>query len=276
MAWDKIEVNHLDVFNSIVGGGLVFPAIITDPGGGVFSAHKGHFGQGSSVIPFSASLVAGPLAPVPPVIPSPLTWNFIGMGLETGVRNQIGADIKVGTDVSLGPLAIRYNTLSSKIVGKESAVTPSKSAVAPSEKHISAAGNLIGNWIIMGVPFASVIAHIAHSDARLKKNIEPIPNSTSLAKVLQLNPVSYKWRKDMVSSSFFKAHGGEKQIGLIAQEVEDIVPEVMKEKKVQDNDKEKWKGLNYSKLTTILIGAVKEQQAQIEKLQERISVLESK
>ena len=70
MAWDKIEVNHLDVFNSIVGGGLVFPAIITDPGGGVFSAHKGHFGQGSSILPFSASLVAGPLAPVPPVIPA--------------------------------------------------------------------------------------------------------------------------------------------------------------------------------------------------------------
>jgi len=268
MAFDKIEVNHLDVFNSIVGGGLVFPAIITDIGGGVLSAHKGHFGQGSSAIPFSASLVAGPLVPVPPVIPSPLTWNFIGMGLETGVRNQIGADIKVGTDVSLGPLAIRYNTLSSKIVGKESAVTPSKSAVAPSEKHISAAGKLLGGWVYNGLPLG--LLH-THSDARLKKNIEPIPSA--LTKVLQLNPVYYEWRKDILPSSFIKNHRSGRQIGLIAQEVEKVVPEIVKDEKIYERD---WKGVNYEKLTALLIGAVKEQQVQIEELQERISVLESK
>ena len=268
MAWDKIEVNHLDVFNSIVGGGLVFPAIITDPGGGVFSAHKGHFGQGSSILPFSASLVAGPLAPVPPVIPSPLTWNFLGMGLETGVRNQIGADIKVGTDVSLGPLAIRYNTLSSKIVGKECAVTPSKSAVAPSEKHIAAAGKLLGGWVYNGLPLGFLHQH---SDIRLKKNIEPIPSA--LTKVLQLNPVYYEWRKDILPSSFIKNHRSGRQIGLIAQEVEKVVPEIVKDEKIYERD---WKGVNYEKLTPLLIGAIKEQQAQIGELQERISVLESK
>mgnify|MGYP001189935219 FL=1 len=268
MAWDKIEVNHLDVFNSIVGGGLVFPAIITDPGGGVFSAHKGHFGQGSSILPFSASLVAGPLAPVPPVIPSPLTWNFLGMGLETGVRNVIGADIKIGTDVSLGVLACRYNALSQEIVGKKCDVTPAKSAVAPSEKHIAAAGKLLGGWVYNGLPLA--LLH-THSDARLKKNIEPIPSA--LTKVLQLNPVYYEWRKDILPSSFIKNHRSGRQIGLIAQEVEKVVPELVKDEKIYERD---WKGINYEKLTALLIGAVKEQQVQIEELQERISVLESK
>ena len=268
MAWNDIEVRHLDVFNSIVGGGLVFPAIITDPGGGVFSAHKGHFGQGSSILPFSASLVAGPLAPVPPVIPSPLTWNFLGMGLETGVRNQIGADIKVGTDVSLGPLAIRYNALTSKIVGKESRVSPSETSVAPSEKHISASGNLLGNWSFNGLPLW--LLH-SHSDIRLKKNIEPIPSA--LTTVLQLNPVYYEWRKDMLPSAFVKTHKPGRQVGLIAQEVEKVVPEIVKDEKIYERD---WKGVNYEKLTPLLIGAIKEQQAQIEELQERISVLESK
>ena len=106
MAWNDIEVRHLDVFNSIVGGGLIFPKMFTEPGGGVLSAHKGHFGGGSSAIPYSASLIAGPSIAVPPAIPTPLTWNFLGLGLETGVRNQIGVDIKIGTDVSMGPLRI--------------------------------------------------------------------------------------------------------------------------------------------------------------------------
>ena len=89
MAFDYFEANHIDVFNSFVGGGLVFPKGLTEPGGGVLSAYKGHFGQGSSTIPYSASLVSGPSGGP---IPSPLSWNFLGFGVETGTRNLIGAD----------------------------------------------------------------------------------------------------------------------------------------------------------------------------------------
>mgnify|MGYP003110644988 CR=1 FL=1 len=120
-------------------------------------------------------------------------------------------------------------------------------------------------FFVDGTSFKSIIAHIAHSDARLKENIEPISSSTSLTKVLQLNPVYYKWRKDIVPSSFLKAYGEGKQIGLIAQEV-------VKEGTLYDKQ---WKGINYSKLTAMLIGAVKEQQEQIEELKNRITELES-
>ena len=109
-------------------------------------------------------------------------------------------------------------------------------------------------------------------DSGLKDNIEPISSSTSLTKVLQLNPVYYKWRKDIVPSSFLKAYGEGRQIGLIAQEVEDIIPEVIKDGTLYDKQ---WKGINYSKLTAMLIGAVKEQQEQIEELKTRITELES-
>jgi len=90
--------------------------------------------------------------------------------------------------------------------------------------------------------------------------------------VLQLNPVYYKWRKDIVPSSFLKAYGEGRQIGLIAQEVEEIIPEVVREEKIYDDE---WKGVNYEKLTAMLIGAVKEQQKQIEELKTRITELES-
>jgi len=139
--------------------------------------------------------------------------------------------------------------------------------VAPKETHISAAGSLFGNWNYNGLNLG--LLH-THSDARLKKNIEPIPSS--LTKVLQLNPVYYEWREDILPSSFVKGHRQGRQIGLIAQEVEDIIPEVVKEEKIYDDE---WKGVNYEKLTAVLIGAVKEQQEQIEELKTRITELES-
>ncbi len=269
MAYDYLEANLIDVFNSFVGGGLVFPKGLTEPGGGVLSAYKGHFGQGSSTIPYSASLVSGPSGGP---IPTPLSWNFLGLGAEIGVRNLVGVDVKIGSDISLGAISARYSAIFNKITGKEVTVAPADTSVTPKETHTSALGNLFGNWFVDGVPFKSIIGHIAHSDGRLKDNIEPISSSTSLTKVLQLNPVYYKWRKDIVPSSFLKAYGEGRQIGLIAQEVEDIIPEVIKDGTLYDKQ---WKGINYSKLTAMLIGAVKEQQEQIEELKTRITELES-
>ena len=135
MAFDYLEANHIDIFNSFTGGGLAFPKGFTEPGGGVLSAYKGHFGQGSSAIPYSASLVSAPS--VGP-IPTPLSWNFLGLGAEIGVRNLVGADIKIGADVSLGAIAARYSAFFNKITGKEVTVTPKDSSVAPKETHIAA------------------------------------------------------------------------------------------------------------------------------------------
>jgi len=264
MAFESLETNHLDVFNSFTGGGVVFPKGFTEPGGGILSVYKGHFGQGSSAIPYSASLVAGPS--VGP-IPTPLTWNFLGLGAEVGTRNLIGVDVKIGSDISLGAISARYSAIFNKITGKEVTVAPADTSVAPAETHVSAAGSLFGNWNYNGLNLG--LLH-THSDARLKKNIEPIPSP--LTKVLQLNPVYYEWREDILPSAFVKNHRQGRQIGLIAQEVEEIIPEVVREEKIYDDE---WKGVNYEKLTAMLIGAVKEQQKQIEELKTRITELES-
>jgi len=264
MAFEYLEVKHLDVFNSFTGGGLAFPKVFTEPGGGIISAYKGHFGQGSTSIPYSASLVSAPS--VGP-IPSPLSWNFLGLGVETGTRNLIGADVKIGSDISLGAISARYSAVFNKITGKEATVAPKDTSVAPAETHVSAAGSLFGNWNYNGLNLG--LLH-THSDARLKKNIEPIPSP--LTKVLQLNPVYYEWREDILPSAFVKNHRQGRQIGLIAQEVEEIIPEVVREEKIYDGE---WKGVNYEKLTAVLIGAVKEQQKQIEELKTRITELES-
>lgn len=87
------------------------------------------------------------------------------------------------------------------------------------------------------------------SDLRLKKNISPLKNS--LNAILALRGVNYEWRIDE-----FKNKNLDKgvQIGLIAQEVEKILPEAV------DTDNEGYKSVRYSHLIAVLIEAIKEQQ----------------
>ena len=96
----------------------------------------------------------------------------------------------------------------------------------------------------------------AYSDITLKKNIEVIPNA--LDKVLQLRGVTFD-RKDIETS---------RQLGVIAQEVEKVCPEVV------STNEDGIKSVAYGNMVGLLIEAVKEQQVQINKLQEKVDFLE--
>jgi len=90
------------------------------------------------------------------------------------------------------------------------------------------------------------------SDRRLKENIEVIPNA--LDKVLALNGVSFDWKKT-----------GEKSAGVIAQEVQGVLPEAVKEvTPLKGGDSHL--SVNYHALTSILIESIKELKAEIEEL----------
>ena len=69
MAFDTIDINNLNIGSPIFGDSLLFPNALREPG--ILSAHKGHFGQGATVIPFTAALVAGPSLSTP--LPKKLT-----------------------------------------------------------------------------------------------------------------------------------------------------------------------------------------------------------
>ena len=96
------------------------------------------------------------------------------------------------------------------------------------------------------------------SDIRYKKNIKELTGS--LNKVLNLKGVSYDWRKDEFPSQEFSDG---KQIGLIAQEVEKVLPELV------NTNEEGYKSVEYIQLTALLIESVKEQQAVIDNLKEQ-------
>jgi hypothetical protein len=96
-----------------------------------------------------------------------------------------------------------------------------------------------------------VVAYYS-SDKRLKDNIKPIDNA--LDKVSSINGVTFEWNE--------KSHKetGKKDIGVVAQEIEKILPEVVE---TRSNG---YKAVDYQKLTALLIESVKELKAEIEDL----------
>ena len=98
----------------------------------------------------------------------------------------------------------------------------------------------------------------AASDKKFKENIKTI--SYGLEEVLKMNPVEYDWKEKRN-----KAH----DIGVIAQEIEEIIPEVVKESKELNSD-ETFKSVDYGKMVAVLIKAVQEQQVQIDELKTQI------
>lgn len=102
------------------------------------------------------------------------------------------------------------------------------------------------------------------SDERFKTDIKPISNATE--KVLQMEGVSYYLRKDEFPEKNFDS---DLHIGLIAQNVEQVIPEVVK------TDSDGYKSIAYQNLVPVLIEAIKEQQASIELLKEEINKLKS-
>jgi len=91
------------------------------------------------------------------------------------------------------------------------------------------------------------IASYSSSDRRWKKNIESL--ESSLDKVSNLQGVSYEWKTDEYHD-FGLMEG--KQIGLVAQDVEQVLPELVSE------GKDGYKAVSYTKLTAVLVEAVKE------------------
>ncbi len=95
------------------------------------------------------------------------------------------------------------------------------------------------------------------SDRSLKRDLSLIDDP--IHKIEQVSGYYYYW-KDGDDKS--------RQTGVIAQEVEEVLPEIVQ------TDAEGIKSLDYSKLTPLLIEAVKEQQSYIEDLENRLSILE--
>jgi hypothetical protein len=121
-------------------------------------------------------------------------------------------------------------------------------------------GMISDNGTVAEVKGTLVLSSVASvSDERFKKNIQPLQQS--LDKVIKLTGVSYDWKTEEYSGMGFTTG---RQIGLIAQEVEAVFPELVL------TDDNSYKAVAYDKLVPVLIEAVKEQQESINQQQSAI------
>ncbi len=114
-----------------------------------------------------------------------------------------------------------------------------------------------GNFIAKG----NVTAYGTVSDIRLKENIKVIPNA--LEKVQKLRGVTFNYKEDNNRST-----------GLIAQELQEILPEVVYETENIDTQ-EKHYAVRYGNITGLLVEAIKELKSEVDDLKTQLSQKEN-
>ena len=154
------------------------------------------------------------------------------------------------------------------------------------------AGYFLGDVRVVGHLTYTTIGAI--SDERLKEDITLVSGSLEIIK--KLKPSRFKWKSDY-KYEMDPSLSGKQDIGLIAQEVEDVIPEIIMEDDIPEKDYDpellklqegkykgkssadfhkKFKFVKYDKLIPMLVDAIQEQQEQIETLKSRVEELESK
>lgn len=117
---------------------------------------------------------------------------------------------------------------------------------------------------------AIAYAWVAYSDARVKKNVSEL--NYGIDSIMKLKPVSYNHhsaRNNQGKIDILEKYKYE--IGFIAQEVYNVIPEVVN----PGNDLELW-GMNYERLTSVIVKGMQEQQVMIETNAEKIARLEKR
>jgi hypothetical protein len=94
------------------------------------------------------------------------------------------------------------------------------------------------------------------SDERQKENIKKI--DSPIEKIKQINGYTFDWK-----------HNGASSGGVIAQEVEKVFPEIVKEKSIMDS--EPHKTIEYNGLVGLLIETVKELSSEVQELKNKLN-----
>lgn len=182
-------------------------------------------------------------------------WTSIG-GTDsdwttgTGVVYNTTAQVGIGTSTPVGPFHVAIDQDG----------TPDSLFIVDGAGNVGVGAIPSGTWKIEINGNIGTVGINELSDARWKMNVTPLENS--LDKVMRLQSVTYDWKVDEFPEKGFETGT---QIGFIAQDIEKVIPELV------DTDANGYKSVEYSKLVSVLTGAVQEQQATIERLEAQIA-----
>lgn len=164
--------------------------------------------------------------------------NVIFGGKDNKIENSTGCTIINGQDNTIS------NRTNTHILGDNITTTSNNSFYISCSNGVFCDGDIISNFNL--------------SDSRLKNNKTKIKDC--LSKVMRLDGISFTWNK---KQSTYKG----KDIGLIAQQVKEIAPEIVEERESGTL------AIKYEKIIPLLIGAINEQQEKLNELENQLSEL---
>jgi len=267
-----------------VGNGMTVGAVGT-PGNILMSVDDSWIGRGSTItsprVAFNTATEVIAISPVGSAIISVLKANVSHTALSvnnTGAASGVGIKLSGARNLSTGEVGYidfenndgglatlarvsAKNASSNNTNGSfQIALLSGGTMPAANLEQLRLAAN--GDLVINGKFTSNGIKET--SDGRFKKNINSI--SDALSTVLNLEGVTYNWRTEEFPE---KSFGERMEYGVIAQQIEKIVPELV------DTDEKGYKSVQYSHMVPLLIEAIKEQQLIINSQSQEIGVLKA-
>lgn len=161
-----------------------------------------------------------------------------------------------GTGLGIGNYGIGFNG----IYGQTTNVTTGWAGYFTADIGVEGAGYAVGGWINV-------------SDKRLKSNIVPIQSALSKLSLLQGTHYTITSKRRNAQGEVVESQ--REQFGVIAQDVEPIFPEMVKEKAIFINagDETLYKTVDYIQLVPVMIEAIKELSAEVDELKKELEEL---
>ena len=185
------------------------------------------------------------------------TSNLISTASSFKINGSSGNKIEVNANVNFEAGSSTVKTYAKHILmqtdddfklERTTSTATDRELIEFKENEITLNATTDGTVTVKGQNFKFGTNNVTHSsDRRLKQNISTL--SDALATVMKLRGTSYEWKSS-----------GKKALGVIAQEVEAVLPELV------HTDDKGMKSVAYTELIPVLLEAIKEQQLLIQKL----------
>ena len=202
--------------------------------------------------------------------------NIASSGVMTTVKGTLNVDEAVTLDTTLdvtGDTSVSTldSTGATSLATGGGVVNIASSGVMTTVKgtlNVDEAVTLDSTLAVSGTITATddITAFFDSSDRRLKKNVETIDSALSI--INNLRGVRFDWNEEAQKLNE-NVDLNKRELGVIAQEIEKELPEVIKE------GLGGYMAVRYEKITPLLIQCIKEQQTMIKQQDERISKLEN-
>lgn len=157
------------------------------------------------------------------------------------------------------------------------AIIASSFSITPTVTNTYDLGTSASRWSDIYLQNAPIVT----SDITLKKNIKEL--DYGLNEIMKLNPISYQWKNDYIGKTYIPENQRQTSLGFSAQELQTILPEVVKThdwKIISEATPDQYQylkndklGVMYSQIIPVAVKAIQEQQTQIEELKKAVEEL---